>query len=69
MAKAAGHGVKSLIGLHEQRLIELCLITPRVGNSSQHISTENARLTDLAFHLFENLKSYQTEMPGTGEEG
>jgi hypothetical protein len=69
MAKAAGHNVTALIGLHEQRLIELCLITPRISQSgTPRIATQNARLTDLAFRFFENLESYRIEMPADGAE-
>jgi hypothetical protein len=69
MAKAAGHGITALIGLHERRLVDLCLITPPIGQAgTPRISKENARLTDLAFRFFENLEAYQVEVPPDKEK-
>jgi hypothetical protein len=67
MAKAAGHGITALIGLHERRLVELCLLTPQISQGTARISTQNARLTDLAFRFFENLENYRVEVQVDGE--
>jgi hypothetical protein len=69
MATAAGHGITALIGLHEQRLVELCLITPQLSQGTARISTQNARLTDLALRFFENLETYRVEVPADAEAG
>lgn len=59
MANSIGHGVTGLIGLHERKLTELGLFSPRMWGDGSGISPSNARLTALGVRVCENIKDYQ----------
>ncbi len=62
MAKAAGHEITGLVGLHEKRLTEFGLLTPRQWGDGSGITPTMARLTALGFAFCKNIENYQIEM-------
>ena len=59
MAESMGHKITGLIGLNEKRLTELGLLTERQHADLSGINPANARLTDLAIRVCENINNYQ----------
>ena len=63
MAKAIGHGLPGLVDLHEKRLSEFGLFTPRFpGVGPDRVSADKARLSDLGIRFCENIEKYQLEI-------
>ncbi len=59
MAESMGHKITGLIGLYEKKLVEMGLLTERLHGDLSGIRAANARLTDLAIKVCENIKNYQ----------
>jgi hypothetical protein len=62
MAKSSGHEMKGLVGLHERRLTELGLLSPRFLPDLSGIVERNARLTDLGMSFCSNIETYRLEV-------
>jgi hypothetical protein len=57
-ARQQGHTVVDLIGVHERKLTELGLLSPREAVDKSMIMEGNARVTSLGEKFCENLKTY-----------
>jgi hypothetical protein len=62
MATAGGHSVKGLIGIHEKRLTDFGLLTPRLWGDLSGINPANARLTDFGLSFCTNVETYRLAM-------
>lgn len=62
MASSAGHSVKGLISVHEKRLTDLGLLSPRQWDDLSGINPKNARLTDFGMSFSSNIESYRLEV-------
>jgi len=71
MTNASGHGITGLIDVHEKRLVEFCLLSPRKPQppDGSEIDAQNARLTDLGFRFCTNIPNYQIEMSDVASSG
>lgn len=62
MAKKTGYTAISLISLHEKRLTELFLLSPRSYGDLSGIDNTNGRLTDLGLRLCANIETYEIDL-------
>ncbi|HTU50039.1 MAG TPA: hypothetical protein VMF56_05555 [Acidobacteriaceae bacterium] len=62
LSEKTGFMAQSLVDLHEKRLTELFLLTPRQYGDRSGISTQNGRLTDLGLRLCSNIETYHVDL-------
>ncbi len=62
LAQKTGYSAIGLINLHEKRLTELFLLTPRTLSDRSGITNSMGRLTDLGLKLCNNIDTYRIDL-------
>ena len=67
MAQKSGFQVLELVDLHEKRLTDLHLITPRQHSDQSGITGGNGRLTTLGLRVCMDIQTYNNDLSSCGE--